>query len=102
VARTVTGIARRHASGKAVVPWNAEEEPTRQEDAPPMPALDEKLHDLYTEVLHRNPGDVEFHQAVHEVLDSLGPVVAKHPEHTDGAVIRRLCEPERQIIFRVP
>jgi glutamate dehydrogenase (NADP+) len=67
-----------------------------------MPALDEKLHDLYTEVLHRNPGESEFHQAVHEVLDSLGPVVAKHPEYTDGAVIRRLCEPERQIIFRVP
>jgi glutamate dehydrogenase (NADP+) len=67
-----------------------------------MPALDEKLHDLYTEVLHRNPGEAEFHQAVREVLDSLGPVVAKHPEYTDGAVIRRLCEPERQIIFRVP
>jgi glutamate dehydrogenase (NADP+) len=67
-----------------------------------MPALDEKLHDLYAEVLHRNPGESEFHQAVREVLDSLGPVVAKHPEYTDGAVIRRLCEPERQIIFRVP
>lgn len=67
-----------------------------------MPALDEKLHDLYTEVLQRNPGESEFHQAVHEVLESLGPVVAKHPEYTDGAVIRRLCEPERQIIFRVP
>jgi glutamate dehydrogenase (NADP+) len=39
---------------------------------------------------------------VHEVLDSLGPVVAKHPEYTDSSVIRRLCEPERQIIFRVP
>ena len=67
-----------------------------------MPATDEKLHDLYTEVLNRNPGEAEFHQAVREVLDSLGPVVAKHPEYTDGAVIRRLCEPERQIIFRVP
>ena len=73
-----------------------------EEKYPPMPALDEKLHDLYTEVLNRNPGESEFHQAVHEVLDSLGPVVAKHPEYTDGAVIRRLCEPERQIIFRVP
>ena len=67
-----------------------------------MPATDEKLHDLYTEVLNRNPGEAEFHQAVREVLDSLGPVVSKHPEYTDGAVIRRLCEPERQIIFRVP
>src|SRR5688572_24236121 len=67
-----------------------------------MPELHEKLRDIYGEVLRRNPGESEFHQAVHEVLDSLGPVVAKHPEYTDSAVIRRLCEPERQIIFRVP
>ncbi len=67
-----------------------------------MPDLHEKLRDVYDEVLRRNPGEKEFHQAVHEVLDSLGPVVAKHPEYTDSAVIRRLCEPERQIIFRVP
>ncbi|MEU4805778.1 NADP-specific glutamate dehydrogenase [Actinosynnema sp. NPDC023587] len=63
--------------------------------------LDEKLGDIYDEVLRRNPGEDEFHQAVREVLDSLGPVAAKHPEYADGAVIRRLCEPERQIIFRV-
>ncbi|WP_374229559.1 NADP-specific glutamate dehydrogenase [Nocardioides sp. cx-173] len=67
-----------------------------------MPGLDEKLVDVYDEVLRRNPGETEFHQAVHEVLDSLGPVVAKHPHYADAAVIRRLCEPERQIIFRVP
>jgi glutamate dehydrogenase (NADP+) len=64
--------------------------------------LAEKLHDVYDEVLSRNPGETEFHQAAHEVLDSLGPVVAKHPEYLDTAVIRRMCEPERQIIFRVP
>ncbi|MFR9728922.1 NADP-specific glutamate dehydrogenase [Saccharopolyspora sp. MS10] len=67
-----------------------------------MVDLDEKLQDIYDEVLHRNPGEGEFHQAVHEVLDSLRPVVAKHPQYTDAEVIRRLCEPERQIIFRVP
>ncbi len=67
-----------------------------------MAKLDEKLEAIYTEVLKRNPGETEFHQAVHEVLDSLGPVVAKHPEYADAAVIRRICEPERQIIFRVP
>jgi len=67
-----------------------------------MSGLDEKLHALYEEVLRRNPGEHEFHQAVHEVLDSLGPVVAKHPEYGDAAVIQRLCEPERQLIFRVP
>jgi glutamate dehydrogenase (NADP+) len=64
--------------------------------------LHEKLADLYDEVVQRNAGEAEFHQAVYEVLTSLGPVVAKHPEYADTAVIRRLCEPERQIIFRVP
>ncbi|TLF77646.1 NADP-specific glutamate dehydrogenase [Nocardia cyriacigeorgica] len=67
-----------------------------------MAVLDAKLSDIYDEVLRRNPGETEFHQAVHEVLDSLGPVVAKHPHYADAAVIRRLCEPERRIIFRVP
>ena len=67
-----------------------------------MSNLSGKLQDIYDEVLTRNPGETEFHQAVNEVLESLGPVVAKHPEYADSAVIRRLCEPERQIIFRVP
>ncbi len=67
-----------------------------------MDGLNTKLHDIYDEVARRNPGEAEFHQAVYEVLDSLGPVVDKHPDYVDTAVIRRLCEPERQIIFRVP
>ncbi|WP_420114439.1 NADP-specific glutamate dehydrogenase [Pseudactinotalea sp.] len=67
-----------------------------------MPELDSRLRSTFEEVLRRNPGEQEFHQAVHEVLASLGPVVSKHPEYTDGGIIRRLCEPERQIIFRVP
>ena len=64
--------------------------------------MDTKLQDVYDEVLRRNPGETEFHQAVREVLESLGPVVAKHPDYADAAIIQRMCEPERQIIFRVP
>lgn len=64
--------------------------------------LDEKLQPIFTEVLRRNPGEEEFHQAVREVLDSLGAVVAKHPHYAEDALIERICEPERQIIFRVP
>jgi len=64
--------------------------------------LDEKLEPIFAEVLRRNPGEDEFHQAVREVLESLGAVVAKHPDYADGALIERICEPERQIIFRVP
>ena len=67
-----------------------------------MPELDANLLTVFDEVVRRNPGEREFHQAVREVLESLGPVVAKHSEYADAEVIRRLCEPERQIIFRVP
>jgi len=65
-------------------------------------APDERLVPIFDEVIRRNPGEAEFHQAVREVLESLGPVVSKHPEYADEEIIRRLCEPERQIIFRVP
>ena len=64
--------------------------------------LNEKLESIYQEVLHRNPGETEFHQAVREVLESLGPVLVKYPEFADQKIIQRLCEPERQVIFRVP
>jgi len=64
--------------------------------------IDEKLRPILATVLERNAGETEFHQAVREVLESLGRVVAKHPEYADNALIERICEPERQIIFRVP
>ena len=64
--------------------------------------LDEKLQPIFADVLRRNPGEEEFHKAVREVLDSLGAVVAKHPHYAEDALIERICEPERQIIFRVP
>ena len=67
-----------------------------------MPHLDESLVPMFDEVLGRNPGETEFHQAAREVLESLGPVVSRHPQDADSEIIRRLCEPERQIIFRVP
>ena len=64
--------------------------------------IDEKLEDVFTEVLHRNPGEHEFHQAVREVVDCLGPSISKHPQFARRKIIQRICEPERQIIFRVP
>jgi glutamate dehydrogenase (NADP+) len=60
------------------------------------------LEPIYARVLSRNPGEVEFHQAVREVLQSIGPAVTKHPEYAEAKIIERICEPERQIIFRVP
>jgi len=63
---------------------------------------DAGLESLYAEVLRRNPGETEFHQAVREVLDSLGPVFVRRPEFLDAKIVERICEPERQLIFRVP
>ncbi|MEU8137963.1 NADP-specific glutamate dehydrogenase [Streptodolium elevatio] len=57
---------------------------------------------LHAEILRRNPGEPEFHQAVREVLDSLGPILEARPEFVDARVLERVCEPERQVIFRVP
>ena len=64
--------------------------------------MHENLIPIRQAVTARNPGESEFHQAVDEVFESLGPVVARHPELLDSAVLERICEPERQIIFRVP
>jgi glutamate dehydrogenase (NADP+) len=57
---------------------------------------------IYDAVLRRNPGETEFHQAVREVLESLAVVLARHSEFTEMKTVERICEPERQIIFRVP
>ncbi|MEV4937740.1 NADP-specific glutamate dehydrogenase [Streptomyces zaomyceticus] len=57
---------------------------------------------VYTEVRRRNPGEAEFHQAAAEVLDSLGPALERHPEYAGTGILERLCEPERQLLFRVP
>ena len=67
-----------------------------------MTTIDEKIGPILAEVLRRNAGETEFHQAATEVLESLGRVVAKRPHYATNALIERICEPERQIIFRVP
>ena len=50
----------------------------------------------------RDPGEKEFHQAVREVLESVAPVLERHPEYRREAILERLIEPERVILFRVP
>jgi glutamate dehydrogenase (NADP+) len=64
--------------------------------------MNERLAQIFDTVVERNPGEPEFHQAVKEVLESLSPVLPKHPELGEKKIIERICEPERQIIFRVP
>ncbi|WP_405085915.1 NADP-specific glutamate dehydrogenase [Microbispora sp. NBC_01389] len=64
--------------------------------------LHERLESVYDNILRRNPGEAEFHQAAREVLESIGPALGKHPEYAEQKIIERIFEPERQIIFRVP
>ena len=64
--------------------------------------MQDVVEKVYEQVVARNRGEVEFHQAVHEVLESLDPVIAKHPHYAEGALLERIVEPERQIMFRVP
>jgi glutamate dehydrogenase (NADP+) len=65
-------------------------------------ALTTRAQQVYDDVLRRNPAETEFHQAVREVLGTLAPVLQRHPEYVERKTIERICEPERQIIFRVP
>ena len=60
------------------------------------------LQGVYEGLAKRNPEQKEFLQAVEEVLESLEPVVAAHPEYEKAGLIERLVEPERIIMFRVP
>ncbi|MCF7818345.1 MAG: NADP-specific glutamate dehydrogenase [Kiritimatiellales bacterium] len=57
---------------------------------------------VWEKVSQRNAGEVEFLQAVREVLDSLGPVMERNPKYEAAGILERIVEPERQIIFRVP
>ena len=60
------------------------------------------LQGVYESVVKRNAGEPEFHQAVLEVLESLEPVIEKHPEYVQAGILDRIVEPERIIKFRVP
>lgn len=67
-----------------------------------MSDVNVRLEQIFQQVVRRNQGELEFHQAVKEVVETLGPVLVKHPEYAQHKIIERICEPERQIIFRVP
>ena len=60
------------------------------------------VSEVLANVIAKNPGETEFHQAAKEVLEALEPVVEKHPEYRKNALLERLTEPDRQIMFRVP
>ncbi len=57
---------------------------------------------LMASVTAKNPGEPEFHQAVHEVTDSVDIVLRLNPRYVDARILERMVEPERVIMFRVP
>ncbi len=65
-------------------------------------ALPPAVRDVFDSVVARNPHEPEFQQAVHEVLESIAPVVEEHPQFAENGILERIVEPERQIMFRVP
>ena len=67
-----------------------------------MAIKNEYIQNLIETVKERNPGEVEFHQAVCEVLETLEPVIEAHPEYVECGVLDMIVEPERIIKFRVP
>jgi len=60
------------------------------------------VEEVMASVKAKNPAEPEFHQAAHEVVESLAPILEKHPEYRKGKVLERIIEPERVIMFRVP
>ena len=60
------------------------------------------VDELMAHVIERNPHEVEFHQAVREVADSVAPVIEEHPIYRKLRILERMVEPERVVMFRVP
>lgn len=64
--------------------------------------MSKKIEEFMDLVVRRNPGEMEFHQAVREVVESVMPFIEKNPKYQKAKILERMIEPERTIIFRVP
>ena len=64
--------------------------------------MSEYVTNMMADVKAKNAAEPEFHQAVEEVVESLEPVLDKHPEYRSHKIVERIIEPERVIMFRVP
>jgi glutamate dehydrogenase (NADP+) len=60
------------------------------------------MEDILKSVMARDPHEKEFHQAVKEVMETIQPVLERNPEYRQAAILERIMEPERVIMFRVP
>jgi len=64
--------------------------------------MSKKIEDFMAKVIAKNPGEVEFHQAVQEVVESVMPFIEKNPKYQEAKILERIVEPERVMMFRVP
>ncbi|MFZ5939466.1 MAG: NADP-specific glutamate dehydrogenase [Bacteroidota bacterium] len=64
--------------------------------------MDPRVEQFMARIKAKNPAEPEFHQAVHEVAESLIPFIEENPKYKHAKVLERIAEPERVIIFRVP
>jgi len=64
--------------------------------------MSDYVRNLIAQVKAKNPAEPEFHQAVQEVVESLDPVLQRHPEYRAAKILERMVEPERVVMFRVP
>ena len=60
------------------------------------------VKEFMQEIIAKNPGETEFHQAVQEVAESVLPFIIKNPKYREAKILERIAEPERVIMFRVP
>lgn len=65
-------------------------------------AFEVKVNDFMAKLIARNPNELEFHQAVQEVVESVMPFIEQNPQYKQAKILERVSEPERVIMFRVP
>jgi glutamate dehydrogenase/leucine dehydrogenase len=64
--------------------------------------MDPKVEQFMSQIQAKNPAEPEFHQAVHEVAESLIPFIEENPKYKHARILERIAEPERVVIFRIP
>jgi len=64
--------------------------------------MDKEVELFMENIIAKNPGENEFHQAVREVTESVMPFINKNPKYKKAKILERIAEPERVVMFRVP
>ena len=64
--------------------------------------MDKEVELFMENIIAKNPGENEFHQAVREVTESVMPYINKNPKYKKAKILERIAEPERVVMFRVP